>query len=91
MEAKLYMQSFIFYDFTSFIASPIILFIMVLARFCVIRWPMTSKFKYERFNRKLTLAVLVPTVGFCFILVVSFIYEPENHAPTEICLLLYTT
>ena len=80
-----------FMTLLSFIASPIILFIMVLARFCVIKWPMTSKFKYEGFSRKLTLTVLVATVSFCFILVVSFIFDPENHVPSEVCLLLYTT
>ena len=80
-----------FMTLLSFIASPMILFIIVLARFCVIKWPMTSKFKYEGFSRKLTFTVLVATVSFCFILVVSFIFGPENHVPSEVCLLLYTT
>ena len=39
----------------------------------------------------MTVAVLVAAVSLCFILVVSFIFDPQNHVPTEVCLLLYTT
>ena len=73
----------------SFMVSPIILFIMVLARFCIIQWPMTSKFKNDLFTKMVTLAIVICIVTFCFI--VSFIYELSNHVPSEICVLLTTS
>ena len=60
-------QSFIcqassFITLVSFIASPIILFVMMLARFCVIQWPMTSKFKCEKFSARITYSIII---GYC--------------------------
>ena len=49
------------------IASPIMLFVMVFARFCVIKWPMNSKFKCEIFNRRITFTIIMTIVGCCFI------------------------
>ena len=51
----------------SLIASPIMLFVMVFARFCVIKWPMNSKFKCEIFNRRITFTIIMTIVGCCFI------------------------
>ena len=42
-----------FFALTSMMASPIILCLMMLARYCVIQWPMTSKFKSKTSVKKL--------------------------------------
>ena len=75
----------------SFITSPIILFIMVLARFCVIQWPMTSKFKCEVFSRRITLAVLLTIVTCLFTVFITFVYGFGYQVPNGVCLLLYLT
>ena len=55
----------------SFIASPIILFVMMLARFCVIEWPMTSKFKCKNFSARVTFFIITATISFCFISLIT--------------------
>ena len=62
---------------------------MVLSRFCVIRWPMTSKFKGGIFSKKLCLTLFAAILCFCFITTAPFIFDPVHHAPTGICILLH--
>ena len=87
-------QSFVckassFMTLVSLITSPIILLVLVLARFCVIQWPMNSKFKSEIFSKRIILAVILSIFSCCFILAVSFMYGSGNHVPMGVCLLLY--
>ena len=89
-------QSFVcktssFMTLVSLITSPIILIVLVMARFCVIQWPMTSKFKTEVFSRRIILAVILTIFCCCFILTFSFLYGFEGPVPTGLCLLLYNT
>ena len=45
-------------------ASPIILCLMMLARYCVIQWPMTSKFKNKTYVKKLVEVFLIVVYAF---------------------------
>ena len=65
------------------------LFVMMLARFCVIQWPITSKFRCETFNKRITLAIIVGNVSCCFIVVISFVKGLGYYIPTGICFLLH--
>ena len=80
-----------FTTLVSFIGSPTISFVMLMARFCVIQWPMTSKFKSKMFIRRIIFAVLLLIINCCFIVGISFVYRFGSHIPTGLCLLLYTT
>ena len=73
----------------SLTASPIMLFVMMFARFSVIQWPMDSKFKCEIFNRRIILAIIIAIIGCCIIVVLTFINGLGYHIPTSICILLY--
>ena len=88
-------QSFVchvssFTALVSLITSPIIVFVMMLARFCVIQWPMTSKFKSEKFSKKVMFTIIVILVGCCFIIEFTFMIVHGSHLPNRMCLLLYT-
>ena len=87
-------QSFVchtssFISLVFFISSPVTLFVMSLARFCVIQWPMTSKFKCEMFNTKITFSFVLSILTTCFIITVTFIIAFDNQIPSRICLLLH--
>ena len=74
----------------SFIASPVILFLVMLARFCLIQWPITSKFKCEKYIEKTVFSIIFLTVMYCLIIVVTFIVILDQYISTGLCLLLYT-
>ena len=82
-------KMFSFSTLLSLTASPIMVFAMVLSRFCVIRWPMTSNFKGGIFSKKLCLTLFAAILCFCFITTAPFIFDPVDHVPTGICILLH--
>ena len=84
-------KGFAFTTLVFFTGSPIITFVMLMARFCVIQWPMTSNFKSKIFIRKIILAILFSIISCCFSVVISFVYGFESHIPTGLYLLLYTS
>ena len=83
-------QASLFIASLSFIASPIILFVMMLARFCVIEWPMTSKFKCEHFSARVTAFIITATISFCFISLITFINVLSQQVSDGMCLFLYS-
>ena len=82
-------KTFSFSTLVSLTLSPILLFTMVLSRFCVIRWPMTSKFKSGLFGKRICLTLTAAILCFCFIITTPFIFDPKNPAPTGLCILLH--
>ena len=88
-------QSFVchgssFITSVSFIASPIILFVMMFARFRVVQWPMTSKFKCEKFSARILYFIIIAIVSFCFIVLLTFLNVISNHMPNRMCLFMYS-
>ena len=83
-------QASSFITLFSFIASPLILFVMMLARFYVIQWPITSKFKCEKHIEKITSSIIFITAICCLIMIVTFICILGQHVLTGMCILLYT-
>ena len=74
----------------SMLASPMIIGVMMVARFCVIQWPMTSKFLRKVFIKRLVIIVLTVTTTGSFLLLSIFGFL-EKLVPTGFCLLLYTS
>ena len=83
-------QASSFITLVFFIASPIILFVMMLARFCVIQWPMTSKFKCEKFSARITYSIMIAIVSFCFIMVITFLNVLSHPMANGMCLFMYS-
>ena len=80
-----------FIALVSLVTSPIISSILMLARFCVIQWPLTTNFKCEIFSRKITLTILITIIGSCLIVVITFVNVVRKHILTGVCILLYTS
>ena len=74
----------------SIITSPVILFVIMLSRFCVVQWPMTSKFKNIVFSLRLVLTTLVITILTCVLIITYFFATNDNNVPSGICFLLCT-
>ena len=83
-------QTSLFFASVSFITSPIILFVLMLARFCVIQWPLTSKFKCEKFCARIIVSVITATVIFSFICVITFIKVFSQEVPDGMCLFMHS-
>ena len=73
----------------SMMLSPIVLCIMVFARYCVIQWPITSKFKNKTFVDRFFKISLIIAIFPCIFLISGIFGIYLNHVPTGICLLLY--
>ena len=69
--------------------SPVILCIMMLVRYCIIQWPMTSKFKNKQFVKRIVEISLIGATFLCVILISGIFGIHKNHVPIGICLLLY--
>ena len=61
-----------FIALTSMIVSAMILCLMMLARYCVIQWPMTSKYKNKTYVKRLVEVFLI--VGVCLCIIFNFWY-----------------
>ena len=70
--------------------SPLIIFCITLARFYIIQWPMTSKFKNKVFTSRLILIIIIITITTCVLLVTSFYGILYEHVSSGVCLMLYT-
>ena len=73
------------------VLSPIILCLMMLARYNVVQWPMTSKFKNKTFVKKIIELFLMVATCFCILLISCIFGILEKDVPTGICLPVYTS
>ena len=80
-----------FLALTSMMASPIILCIFMIARYCVTQWPMTSKFKNKKFVKRVVQISLTISICPCILLVAGLFGIYGKRVPTGICLALYTS
>ena len=78
-----------FFAFTSMIVSAMILCLMMLARYCVIQWPMTSKYKSKTYVKRLVEVFLIVGVCLCIILISGIFGILGKDMPTGICLPVY--
>ena len=80
-----------FLALVSMIVSPIILCIVMTNRFCVIKWPVKSKFRNKAFVKRTIEISLTVAVCSCIILISNIFIFLGNHGLTGICLPLYTS
>ena len=69
---------------------PIILSYMMLGRFCVTQWPISSRFKNNTFTIRLVTTTILVIVSTCLFIVIYFYYVLGLQVPSGICFLLYT-
>ena len=79
-----------FLAFVSMTISSIILCIIMLTRFCVIQWPMNSKFRDKSFVKRLMEVSFTFTICFCIVFISSIFSFIGNPGLIGICLPLYT-
>ena len=63
---------------------------MMLGRFCVTHWPITTRFKNNTFTVRLIIITVLVTVSTCFFIVIHFYYILGLQVLSGICFLLYT-
>ena len=79
-----------FFAFVSMTVSPIIICFMILITFCVIQWPMTSKFKDKSFAKRVIEVSFSFSICFCIVLFSNIINFLGNHGMLGVCLPLFT-
>ena len=79
-----------FFALVSMAVSPILLSIMMLTTYCVIKWPMTSKFKNKSFVKRCMEVSFYLGISFCIILISTMFSLLGNNNLLGICLPLYT-
>ena len=79
-----------FLALVSMLSSPVIIALMMMARYCITRWAMTSNFLKQTFIRNCILIILTVSVTFS-VLVSSAFGFLEKSFPTGICLPLGTS
>ena len=80
-----------FFAFVSMMNSPLILCIIMIARYCVTKWPLTSAFR-DQVNIKKFMKLSIIIVTFvCILLMLSVFALHRNHVPLGLCLVLYTS
>ena len=79
-----------FFSLVSLTVSPVILCIIMVSRFCVIQWPMTSKFIEKSFVNRVMEMSLIPALCSCIILISTIFSFLGKNGLTGICLPLYT-
>ena len=73
----------------SLTASPILICLIMVSRFCIICWPISSKFLQKSFIESITIGIL-SIIGMPYICLLLAFYGIQGHkAPTGICLILY--
>ena len=83
------MQNIFFFAFVSMIISPIILCMIMIARYCVVKCPFTSAFKNQIYIKRLMKFCISIAIISCIFLFSSLFVFHENYIPTELCLALY--
>ena len=71
--------------------SPIILCLMMLARYNVVQWPLTSTFRNKTFVKKIIELFLTVAICFCILLISGIFPILGKNVPTDICLPAYTS
>ena len=75
----------------SMVTSPLVLCLIMISRYCVIHWPLDSRFLDPSFFR----AVVVSLFTFSFLLCISFVVIVYvilgQNVPTSVCLLISTS
>ena len=69
--------------------SPIILCIIMIARYCVVKWPFTSAFKNQIYIKRVMNLCIIMTIFACIFLFSSLFGFKKNYIPTGLCLALY--
>ena len=75
----------------SMLTSPIIISLMMVTRFCIVQWPLTSKFLKKRFLKKVVTIIIVLSFTISSFPTIIYYFVLGNSAPTGICLLYYTS
>ena len=76
--------------FLSLILSPIIFFNMMLNKFCVVKWPLNSKFKNIAYAKNVFLFTIIVGVLITISFICPYIVLMEKHSPTGLCLQIFT-
>ena len=74
----------------SLTVSPVILCILMLTKFCVIKWPMTSKLKDPSFVKRVIEISFTVVTGICISLISTIFIFPNKYNLTGICIPLFT-
>ena len=78
-----------FFALTSMMVSPMILCLMMVARYCVVHWPMTSKYKSKDYVKRLVEVFLIVGLYLCIIFISGVFGILGKNMPTGICLPVY--
>ena len=73
----------------SMTVSPVILNILMLTKFCVIKWPMISKFKDASFIKRCIEVSCILAICICIILISTIFSLLGNRSLTGMCIPLY--
>ena len=75
----------------SMMTSPIILCNIMVARYCVTKWPFASKFRNKIYIKRLTGVSIFIVTCVCILLFSGIFGITKNHVQTSVCLILYTS
>ena len=78
-----------FFALTSMVVSPMILCLMMVGRYCVIQWPLTSKYKSKTYVKTIVQVFLIVGVCLCIIFISVTFGIIGKDIPTGICLPIY--
>ena len=78
-----------FLALSSMMTSPIILVIIMIARYCVVQWPMTSQFRNKSFVKSVVQISFITSLCLCMLLIAGLFGIYGKPVPTGICLPLY--
>ena len=78
-----------FLALATMVLSPIILCILMIARYCVIQWPMTSQFKNKLFTKRVVQMSVIISLCPCILIIAGIFIIYKKPVPTGICLPLY--
>ena len=71
--------------FLSLVLSPIIFFNMMLNKFCVVKWPLNSKFKNTAYAKNVFLFTVTVGVLVTLSFICPYIVVMEKNSPTGLC------
>ena len=74
----------------SLTVSPVILSILMLTKFCVIKWPMTSKLKDPSFVKRVIEISFTIVLAICINLISTIFIFPSKHNLSGICIPIFT-
>ena len=75
--------------FVSMMISPIMLCVIMIARYCVVKWPLTSAFTNQIYMKRVMKLWIIIAIFACIFLFSSLFGFHKNYTPTGLCLALF--